>query len=212
MKDKIDIKGIGFEELKRLMNENGVQPFRAQQVFHWVYQKNSNSFQDMINLPKELIELLDSRFTLIKIKSLKIQKSRDGSEKYLFQLPDSEYIETVLIKNKNRNTLCISSQAGCRWNCLFCASGKMGFKRNLLTGEIIEQISSVRRITGENIQNIVFMGMGEPFNNYKNVRVPLLEEYLDVCIGYGMVPVIEIKSVITITYINVCKFRFYSLF
>jgi 23S rRNA (adenine2503-C2)-methyltransferase len=169
MIDKIDLKGTKLDELKRIMMEKEFPTYRAQQIFYWVYQKNINSFQDMINLPKKLREKLDSTFLFTKIKCLKNQKSIDGSEKFLFQLPDKECIETVLIKNKNRNTLCISSQVGCRWNCLFCASGKMGFKRNLLTGEMIEQILSVQKIIGETIQNIVFMGMGEPFNNFENV-------------------------------------------
>jgi 23S rRNA (adenine2503-C2)-methyltransferase len=185
LKDKIDLKGITLNELKGVMMEEGFPAYRAQQIFHWVYQGNIDSFQDMANLPKILKEKIGSRFVLTQIKCLKNHKSSDGSEKYLFQLTDGEYIETVLIKNKNRNTLCISSQVGCRWNCLFCVSGKMGFKRNLLTGEMIAQILSVQKITGEAIQNIVFMGMGEPFDNFENVikTIEIINEKQGLNIG-----------------------------
>lgn len=185
MKDRIDLKGIKLDELKKIMMEKGFPSYRAQQIFHWVYQRNINSFQDMSNLPKKLRKKLGSIFILTQTKCFKKQKSSDGSEKFLFQLVDGEYIETVLIKNKNRNTLCISSQVGCRWNCLFCASGKIGFKRNLQTGEMIEQILSVQRITGDAIQNIVFMGMGEPFDNFENVikTIQIINEKQGLNIG-----------------------------
>jgi len=185
MKEKIDLKGIMPDELKKIIIEEGYPAFRTQQILHWIYRKNINSFQDMLNLPEKLREQLGSIFKLIEIKCLKSQKSCDGSEKYLFQLLDKETIETVLIRSNNRNTLCISSQIGCRWNCRFCASGKGGFKRNLLTGEIIEQILSVQRITDETIQNIVFMGMGEPFDNYENVikAIKIINEKQGLNIG-----------------------------
>ena len=185
MKEKIDIKEIKFDKLKNIISQEGYQSFRAQQIFQWIYQKNVNSFEEMSNLPKELTEKLNSIFTIINIKCPKHHKSYDGSEKFLFQLTDNEYIETVLIRNNNRNTLCMSSQVGCQWNCLFCASGKGGYKRDLLTGEMIEQILSVRRIIGESIQNIVFMGMGEPFDNYENIinTIEILNEKQGLNIG-----------------------------
>ena len=185
MKEKIDIKEIKFDKLKNIISQEGYQSFRAQQIFQWIYQKNVNSFEEMSNLPKELTEKLNSIFTIINIKCPKHHKSYDGSEKFLFQLTDNEYIETVLIRNNNRNTLCMSSQVGCQWNCLFCASGKGGYKRDLLTGEMIEQILSVRRIIGESIQNIVFMGMGEPFDNYENIinAIEILNEKQGLNIG-----------------------------
>jgi 23S rRNA (adenine2503-C2)-methyltransferase len=185
MKVQDDLKGIKLAELKKILIEQGYQSFRAQQIFHWIYRKNITSFQEMLNIPKKLREQLGSIFILIEIKCLKNQQSTDGSEKFLFQLPDKDYIETVLIRGNNRNTLCLSSQVGCRWNCLFCASGKGGFKRNLLPGEIIEQILSVQRITGETIQNIVFMGMGEPFDNYAHVTraIQIINEKQGLNIG-----------------------------
>jgi len=169
MEKKIDIKGLCLKEVEEKLTREGFPSFRTRQIFHWLYQQKVSSFQEMSNLPKNLLSWLDFVFIIEQMKSIKIQKSRDGSEKFLFQLNDGQLIESVLIRNKKRNTICISSQVGCRWNCLFCASGKMGFKRNLLTGEMIEQILSVQKITGETIQNIVFMGMGEPFNNFENV-------------------------------------------
>ena len=169
MEKKIDIKGLGLKELEEKLTSEGFQSFRARQIFHWLYQQKVSSFQKMTNLPKKLLSWLDFVFTIEQMKCIKILKSRDGSAKFLFQLNDDQLIESVLIRNKKRNTICISSQVGCLWNCLFCASGKGGFKRNLLTGEIVEQVLSVQRLTRENIHNIVFMGMGEPFNNYDNV-------------------------------------------
>jgi len=169
MEKKIAIKGLCLKEVEEKLTREGFPSFRARQIFHWLYQQKVSSFQEMSNLPKKLLSWLDFVFIIEQMKPIKIQKSRDGSEKFLFQLNDGQLIESVLIRNKKRNTICISSQVGCLWNCLFCASGKGGFKRNLSTGEIIEQVLSVQKLTKEMIHNIVFMGMGEPFNNYNNV-------------------------------------------
>jgi 23S rRNA (adenine2503-C2)-methyltransferase len=169
MEKKIDIKGLGLKEMGEKLTREGFQSFRARQIFHWLYKQKVSSFQEMTNLPKKLLNWLNFEFTIEQMKCIKVKKSQDDSEKYLFQLNDGQLIESVLIRNKKRNTICISSQVGCLWNCLFCASGKGGFKRNLSTGEIIEQILSVQRLTEEIIHNLVFMGMGEPFNNYDNV-------------------------------------------
>ncbi|MFW6174133.1 MAG: 23S rRNA (adenine(2503)-C(2))-methyltransferase RlmN [Elusimicrobiota bacterium] len=169
MEKKIDIKGLCLKEMGEKLTREGYQSFRARQIFHWLYKQKVSSFQEMANLPKKLLNWLNFAFTIEQMKCIKVQKSQDDSEKYLFQLNDGQLIESVLIRNKKRNTICISSQVGCLWNCLFCASGKGGFKRNLSTGEIIEQILSVQRLTKEIIHNLVFMGMGEPFNNYDNV-------------------------------------------
>lgn len=165
----MDIKGLTLNELKEIFVKEGLPSFRAEQIFHWIFRKKVDSFQAMTNLPKGLIHWLESIFSVSQIACIKNQKSQDGSEKFLFRLSDSHLIESVLIKNNRRNTICLSSQVGCIWHCLFCASGKDGFKRNLFTGEILNQILSIQRMTGETIHNIVFMGMGEPFDNYDNV-------------------------------------------
>ncbi len=169
MPKKIDIKGLTLNELKNIIGKEGLPSFRAKQIFHWIYQQKADSFQKMTNLPKNLTKQLESMFSIRQMKCIKKQSSQDGSEKYLFQLIDKHLIESVLIINSKRNTICLSSQVGCLWHCLFCASGKGGFKRNLLTGEIIDQVLSIQRISGETIHNIVFMGMGEPFDNYDQV-------------------------------------------
>jgi len=163
------IKGFTLEELKQIICKEGFPSYRTKQIFHWIQQKKVNSFREMKNLPKDILNWLDSNFLLEQIKYLHRIKSQDGSEKFLFQLYDNHLIESVFIKGKKRNTICLSSQVGCLWHCLFCASGQGGFKRNLLAAEIIDQILSIERITKEKADNIVFMGMGEPFNNYNNV-------------------------------------------
>ena len=169
MEEKLNIKGLTFEELSGKIKEKGYPNFRAKQIFDWIYLKNISSFQEMTNLPKGMLTWLDTVFNIGKIECIKMQKSSDCSEKYLFKLKDGHFIESVLIKTSRRNTICLSSQVGCLWNCLFCASGKGGFKRNLLCEEIIEQILFVQRAKKEKINNIVYMGMGEPFDNYDNV-------------------------------------------
>jgi len=165
----MDIRGLMLNELKDIMLKEGFPPFRAKQLFHWIHHQNVDSFQEMTNLPKSLINWLDSIYFLKQMKCIKNQKSRDGSEKFLFQLDDNHLIESVLIRSLKRNTICLSSQVGCLWHCLFCASGKDGFKRNLQPGEIIGQIQSIQESCQEVIHNIVFMGMGEPFDNYNQV-------------------------------------------
>ncbi len=184
MKREKDIKGLMLSELKKFLVKEGFPSFRAKQIFYWMYQQNVISFQEMTNLPKNILNWVDSVFTLEQMKCIKIQKSRDGSEKFLFQLNDGQLIESVLIRNSKRNTICLSSQVGCLWNCLFCASGKDGFKRNLLTGETVEQVLSVQRLSKETIHNIVFMGMGEPFDNYdqvmKSIRIINSQEGINI--------------------------------
>jgi len=166
---KKSLNGFTLEELIKIIYKEGFPSYRAKQIFHWVQKKKVNSFQEMNNLPKKMLNWLDNNFLLYHLESLNNIKSKDGSEKFLFKLHDNHLIESVLIRGKKRNTICLSSQVGCMWHCLFCASGKDGFKRNLLVSEIVEQILAIERITGEKADNIVFMGMGEPFNNYHNV-------------------------------------------
>ena len=173
IKDRMDIKGITYEKLRKIIEKEGFPGYRTQQIFHWIYHKNVDSFREMKNIPGSVIQYLDTHFCLPQMECLKRQISQDGSEKFLYRLADNQLIESVFIRNHGRNTLCLSSQVGCAWHCLFCASGKDGLKRNLEAGEIIDQILSVRKQTNEKIHNIVFMGMGEPLNNYQNVMTSI---------------------------------------
>ncbi|MFH1363451.1 MAG: 23S rRNA (adenine(2503)-C(2))-methyltransferase RlmN, partial [Candidatus Omnitrophota bacterium] len=140
------------------------------QVFDWVYQKGVEDFKLMSNLPQSLREYLAKEFCLSRLKTLKKELSSDGTEKFLFGLSDENSIETVFIPDKNRNTLCLSTQVGCKFKCAFCESGQSGFKRNLEPSEIINQYWEVSKSAGPKvITNIVFMGIGEPLDNFEAV-------------------------------------------
>ncbi|MDR1008422.1 MAG: 23S rRNA (adenine(2503)-C(2))-methyltransferase RlmN [Campylobacteraceae bacterium] len=166
--------------------ENEVKPsFRANQIYQWIYQKYANSFEDMLNLPKNLRAELAEKYTLSPISLVKEEQSKDGSKKYLFALKDNLTIETVLLPMKleeldeegkrvhhARYTICVSSQVGCKIGCAFCLTGKSGFVRNLGAGEIVAQVLFLKKINNIDAQrrvNIVYMGMGEPLDNLQNV-------------------------------------------
>ena len=166
---KEDIRGLLPNELEDFVIANGQQRFRAKQVFSWLY-KDIKSFRDMTNVPKALISILEENF---KIGSLTLAdrhiSKMDGTQKFLFELDDGNQIESVFMKYKYGNTVCISTQAGCRMGCKFCASGLLGLSRNLTASEILSQVIDISKITGEKISNIVLMGTGEPLDNYVNV-------------------------------------------
>lgn len=166
---KEDILGLLPNELEDFVIANGQQRFRAKQVFSWLY-KDIKSFRDMTNVPKALISILEENF---KIGSLTLAdrqiSNMDGTQKFLFELDDGNQIESVFMKYKYGNTVCISTQAGCRMGCKFCASGLLGLSRNLTASEILSQVIDISKITGEKISNIVLMGTGEPLDNYVNV-------------------------------------------
>jgi 23S rRNA (adenine2503-C2)-methyltransferase len=150
--------------------------YRVNQVLHWIYEKQAGSFAGMSNLPAGLRQKLDDTFQLHAVKELKTRLASDTTEKYLFQLHDLSLIETVLIpatpglsSQSDRHTVCVSTQVGCAYGCLFCASGLQGVKRNLTAGEIVDQIWQVQKHIGERVSNIVVMGMGEPLANYENL-------------------------------------------
>jgi len=173
---KQDIKNFSIKELENLFIEKNIPAFRAKQIFKWVYLKQSDSFYEMTDLSKLFREEADSLFSNPRLEIIKNEKSKkDGSEKFLFQLHDKNLIESVLIPEKDHYTLCISSQVGCAQNCKFCMTAKGGLKRNLSTSEIVSQIRDIQNIlekgehTHKRISNIVFMGMGEPLDNYDNV-------------------------------------------
>ncbi|GAB4183976.1 MAG: bifunctional tRNA (adenosine(37)-C2)-methyltransferase TrmG/ribosomal RNA large subunit methyltransferase RlmN [Calditrichia bacterium] len=144
--------------------------FRAKQTYKWIFHKKVSDFDEMTNLSKELRQFLKENFLLRALENQKNLMSNEcDTSKYLFKTIDGHFIETVLIPEKDRRTLCISSQVGCSLACSFCATGRMGYFRNLTMGEIIEQIIQTEILSGEKITNIVFMGMGEPFLNYPRV-------------------------------------------
>ncbi|MCG3148694.1 MAG: putative dual-specificity RNA methyltransferase RlmN [Verrucomicrobiae bacterium] len=172
MTAKPDIKSLYRDELAKLCD----QPYRADQVLQWVYQKNADSFAGMSNMPAALREQLAAQFELNAVHSVHTRNASDTTEKFLFQLRDRSLIETVLIPatpglttQSDRHTVCISTQVGCAYGCKFCASGLEGVKRNLTAAEIVDQVVHVQRLSGERVSNIVVMGMGEPLANYDNV-------------------------------------------
>ncbi|HEC92989.1 MAG TPA: 23S rRNA (adenine(2503)-C(2))-methyltransferase RlmN [Candidatus Atribacteria bacterium] len=167
---KKDIKDFTLDELKKKFEDLGEKKFRATQLFYWVYKKGVENFNDMSDLPVAFRKFLHNNFYLSNIELLKFVKSKDETEKYLLKLEDGSVIETVLIfSSKGRITECISSQVGCKYNCLFCESGKKGFTRNLLVSEILNQVLFIKKKIQSNPHNIVFMGIGEPLDNYDNV-------------------------------------------
>ena len=175
------IQDLTKEELSAVIKPS----FRAKQIYHWIYHKYAMSFEEMKNLPKEMRENLDKEYTLTPLKTLLVQKSKDGSRKYLFELHDGHTVETVLllmrekefhedgsVKHQERYTVCLSSQVGCKVGCAFCLTAKGGFMRNLTAGEIVEQLRMIKKdndIDANRRVNLVYMGMGEPLDNLQEV-------------------------------------------
>ena len=167
--DKKDIKNFTFEELKEEFKKNSAPSYRAEQIFSWIYKKGAEDFNAMNNIPKLFMDKLAESYYIGSIKPLKQLRSIDETEKVLFELEDGNLIETVLICSGKRKTACISTQAGCKHACVFCASGMNGFKRNLSVSEILSQILFLEHGLKRDVTNFVFMGMGEPLDNYENV-------------------------------------------
>lgn len=164
-----NIKNYNLENLKNEMIELGEKPFRAEQIFKWLYVEKVKSFDEMTNISLELREKLKQNYEICNFNILKKQESKDGTIKYLFDILDGNAIETVLMRYHHGNSICVSSQVGCKMGCKFCASTGIAFVRSLTSGEIVEQIIAVEQDTGEKISNVVFMGIGEPLDNYENV-------------------------------------------
>lgn len=164
-----NIKDYNLEELKEEMLLIGEKAYRAEQIFKWIFVENVISFDEMTNLSLELREKLKQNYTLGIYKIIRKQESSDGTKKYLFDILDGNAIETVLMKYKHGYSICVSSQVGCKMGCKFCASTGIAWIRNLSSGEIAEQILAVQRDTGIKVSNVVFMGIGEPFDNFNNV-------------------------------------------
>ena len=164
-----NIKDYNLEELKKELIDIGEKPFRAEQIFKWLYQEKVTSFDEMTNLSLELRKKLEENYTICNYKILKKLQSKDGTIKYLFDVLDGNAIESVLMKYHHGYSICVSSQIGCKMGCKFCASTGIPFVRNLSSGEIVEQILSIERDENIRISNVVFMGIGEPLDNYDNV-------------------------------------------
>lgn len=165
-----DIKSFTLEELQRELEDMGEKSFRAKQLYQWMHQKLARSYEEMSNLPLSLREKLSERFTYTSVKPVKVQKSAiDGTEKYLFELSDGCLVESVWMKYKHGNSVCISSQVGCRMGCAFCASTLDGLERSLLPSEMLDQIYAITLLSGERVSNVVVMGTGEPLDNYENL-------------------------------------------
>ena len=174
MMDRQFIKNMTIDMAKEYFRSVGEKEFRSTQLFGWIYDRNVRSFDEMTNFSKTLRADMAERFVLSPLELVDRKRAGDNSaEKFLFRTHDGEFIESVLLKNhlteEGRITICVSSQAGCAMGCSFCATAGIGFKRNLETAEIIDQICQIRRETGLVNNNVVFMGMGEPFMNYDNV-------------------------------------------
>ena len=164
-----NIKDYNIDELKDELQNMGEKPFRAEQIFKWLFQDKVKSFDEMTNLSLELREKLKQNYTICNFNILQKQESKDGTIKYLFDVLDGNAIETVLMSYHHGYSICVSSQIGCKMGCKFCASTGINFIRNLTSGEIVEQILAVEQDTGVRVSNVVFMGIGEPFDNYDNV-------------------------------------------
>lgn len=171
--DKINIRNLSLKELKNSLSEMGEKPFRGTQIFEWLWQKDAHSFEDMTNISKMLREKLDAHFIIDHIILKDQQISSDKTIKCAFKVDESKVIEGVLIPTSSRTTACISSQIGCSLACKFCATGKLKLMRNLTPGEIVDQVVYLRDQAinryKTNLSNIVYMGMGEPLLNYKNM-------------------------------------------
>ena len=167
--EKIDIASFNLPELKAEMQKVGEKAFRAKQIYEWIHQKLADSFDEMTNLSKPLREKLEVSYEIRKVEMVTRQISQmDGTNKFLFCLRDGHMVESVLMKYKHGNSVCISSQVGCRMGCRFCASTLDGLARNLTPSEMLRQIYQIQKISGERVSNIVIMGTGEPLDNYDN--------------------------------------------
>jgi len=163
------IYDLSYNQLETFLIENNYEKYRAMQIWKWIYQKKINSFNEMKNIPANLIEILNNSFSFNALNLVLENKSNDKTIKFLYELSDGNLIETVLMNHNYGKSVCVTTQIGCNIGCSFCASGLLKKKRNLTTGEIIAQIIESERISGEKITHIVVMGIGEPFDNYDNL-------------------------------------------
>ncbi|MDO5345243.1 MAG: 23S rRNA (adenine(2503)-C(2))-methyltransferase RlmN [Lachnospiraceae bacterium] len=168
--EREDIKSLTYEELQETVRRLGEKPFRAKQLYQWMHEKLADSFEEMTSLSKEFRTKLMEQAELTVLRPVDIRTSAlDGTQKYLFELADGNVIESVLMKYRHGNSVCISSQVGCRMGCRFCASTIGGLTRNLRPSEMLEQVYRIQKLSGERVSNLVVMGTGEPLDNYENL-------------------------------------------
>ncbi len=169
-KEVFDIKSMTLLEVKLAVEAMGEKSFRAKQLYEWMHVKLARDYDEMTNLPKSLRERLLEKYPYTSLREVTVQTSKlDGTRKYLFALADGNYVESVWMQYHHGNSVCISSQVGCRMGCRFCASTLDGLERNLAPSEMLDQIYAISRHTGERISNVVVMGTGEPLDNYENL-------------------------------------------
>ena len=170
MEKRTDIKSLSLEELTQELTGLGEKAFRAKQLYEWMHVKLARGFDEMTNLSKGFREKCRELYAYTALKAVRVQESRlDGTRKFLFELWDGNVVESVWMRYKHGNSVCISSQVGCRMGCSFCASTLDGLERNLLPSEMLDQIYAVTLLTGERVSNVVVMGTGEPLDNYGNL-------------------------------------------
>ncbi len=168
--EQLDIKSLYQEELKEKMSSLGEKPFKGKQLFEWLHKKTAKSYGEMTNLSQSLRQRLEEMEPLTPLEPVEVQTSAlDGTRKYLFRLGDGHVIESVWMKYHHGNSVCISSQVGCRMGCRFCASTIGGLTRNLTASEMLDQVYRIQELTGERVSNVVVMGTGEPLDNYDNL-------------------------------------------
>lgn len=168
--EKVDLKTLDFQEMKAEMAKIGEKPFRAGQIYQWIHEKLADSPQEMTNLSKNLRDTLAEHYDCTCLSVVEVLTSQiDGTQKYLFKLADQNVIESVLMRYKHGNSVCISSQVGCKMGCRFCASTIGGWTRNLTAAEMLDQIYRIQKLSGERVSNVVVMGTGEPLDNYDNI-------------------------------------------
>ncbi len=185
MDKKQFIHGIYLSELQDWLEQVGEKKFRAKQIWQWLYQHQVREWDEMKNIPKALREKLAEAFIFHALEKIEVQESGTGTRKILSQLIDGELIEEVLIPAPDRRTVCVSSQVGCMFGCAFCASGQLGVTRNLKAGEIVGELLSAQREYGDRVTNVVFMGIGEPFDNYDEVMraIRIINDPDGFCLG-----------------------------
>jgi len=181
---KKSLYGLTLNELSFVVKGEGLQSFTAKQIADWLYKKDVTSIDQMTNLSKKSREQLEEKYQIGLSEHIKVQQSADGTKKYLFKIGNDKFVEAAYIPETDRATLCVSTQTGCKMGCLFCMTGKQGFQGNLSTKEILNQLRSIPEF--RTVSNLVYMGMGEPFDNLDNVLSSL--EILTSDWGYGWSP------------------------